>query len=127
MIAAPKNSFIMLVLLGVAIFTYNLGVDIFHALRLEPLPSFEFLYSVIFICGVIWWLRAEVQRSAVTKVYCPGVLVTAAWPFIIPYHLLKTRGVRGLLPLFALIGAFVSAKVLGVLIHVAIYLAFSRY
>jgi hypothetical protein len=121
MIAEQKNSFIMLVLLGAAIFIYNLGVDIFYARGVEPLPAFEFLYSVIVICGVIWWLKAEAQRSPVTQVYCPGVLITAAWPFIIPYHLLKTRGVRGLLPLFALIGAFVLAKILGA----AIYLAFS--
>ena len=121
MISEQKNSFIMLVLLGVAIFIYNLGVDIFYALGVEPLPAFEFLYTVLIVCGVIWWLRAEARRSPVTQVYCPGVLITAAWPFIIPYHLLKTRGVRGLLPLFALIGAFVLAKLLGAVV----YLVFS--
>jgi len=121
MIAERKKSLIMLVLLCVGIFIYNLGLGIFSARGLEPLPTFEFLYSAIFPCGVVWWLRAEIQSSPVTRLYCAGLLVGAAWPIIIPYHLLKTRGVRGLLPLLALIGTFVIAKVLAISIYLALY------
>ena len=121
MIADRKKSLIMLVLLGVGIFIYNLGLGIFSVRGLEPLPTFEFLYSAIFLCGVVWWLRAEIQSSPVTRLYCAGLLVGAAWPIIIPYHLLKTRGVRGLLPLLALIGTFVIAKVLAISIYLALY------
>lgn len=120
MIAEQKNSLIMLVLLGAGIFIYHLGAGILDARGLDPLPSSEFLYSVLIICGTVWWLKAEVKRSPVTQVYCPGVLITAAWPFIIPYHLIKTRGVRGLLPLFALIGTFVFARILATVIHFAL-------
>ena len=41
--------------------------------------------------------------------YCHGLLMSVGWFAIIPYHLLKTRGVRGLLPLLLLIGSFVLA------------------
>jgi len=121
MIAEQKRSLIMLVLLGAAIFIYHLGRGILDALRLDPPPSLEFLYTAIFVCGVVWWLRAEIQSSAVTRLYCAGLLVYTAWPIIIPYHLLKTRGLRGLLPLFALIGTFVSARILATVIYLAVF------
>jgi len=121
MIAEQKRSLIMLVLLGVDIFIYNLGIGIFDAVGLEPLPSFEFLYRAIFICGVVWWLRAEIRSSPATQLYCTGVFAVTAAPFIITYHLLKTRGWRGLLPLSALLGTFVIAKVLAISIYLVLY------
>lgn len=111
----------MLVLLGTGIFIYNLGLGFYYFRGVEPLPAFEFLYSGVFLCGVVWWLRAEVQQTRVTQVYCSGMLMSAAWPILIPYHLLKTRGLRGLLPLFALIGAFAFARVLGAVLYVTLF------
>ena len=102
----------MLVLLGVLVFVYHLGFGIYYALGLEPSPAFEFLYSAAFICAVVWWLRAETKSSPVARIYCEGAVVGFAWVFIIPYHLLKTRGVKGLIPLFALIFTFIASNVL---------------
>lgn len=109
-------SLIMLVLLGVMVFVYHVGLGVYNALGLEPLPAFEFLYTAGFLCGVVWWLRAEARSSPVARTYCAGVVVGFGWIFIIPYHLLKTRGVKGLIPLFALIFTFVAAKVLAVVV-----------
>ena len=111
----------MLVLLGASIFIYHLGRGILDARGLEPPPSLEFLYTAIFVCGVVWWLRAEIQSSTATRLYCAGLLAYTAWPIIIPYHLLKTRGVRGLLPLLALIGTFISARILAAVIYLAVF------
>jgi hypothetical protein len=121
MIAEQKRSLIMLVLLGTLIFVYHLGLGILNDRGLEPLPSVEFLYIAMCYCGVVWWLRAEAKRSAVTQIYCPGLMAITAWPIIIPYHLLKTRGVRGLLPLLALIGTFILARILATVIYLAIF------
>ena len=35
-----------------------------------------------------------------------------AWFFLLPYHLIKSRGTRGLIPLFALIGLWLALQVL---------------
>ena len=110
----------MLVLLGALIFIYHLDLGILKDRGLEPLPALEFLYPAMFYCGVVWWLRAEAKKSPVTQMYCPGLMAITAWPIIIPYHLLKTRGVRGLLPLFALIGTFVFARALATIIYLAV-------
>lgn len=117
MIAERKNSFTMLVLLVVLVFVYHFANGIYFTERIEPLPTFEFLYTAGFLCGVVWWLQAEAKQSAVKSVHCQGLMVGIGWFFIIPYHLLKTRGIRGLLPLLALIGSFLFAYVLAAVVH----------
>ena len=108
----------MLVLLGVLVFVYHFGVGIYYARGLEPLPAFEFLYTAGFLCGVVWWLKAEARGSAVNPVYCSGLLVGIGWLIIIPYHLLKTRGVKGLIPLLALMGSFLVAQLLAAVVYI---------
>jgi hypothetical protein len=71
------------------------------------------------LCGVVWWLQAEAGKSAVKSVHCPGLLVSLGWLIIIPYHLLKTRGARGLLPLLALTGTFLFAYMLAGVVYLA--------
>ena len=102
----------MLVLLFILIFIYNAGAAFYYAQGLETPPLLEFLYDATFVTGVVWWLRAETKRSAITSMYCQGMLVGAGWLIIIPYHLLKTRGVKGFIPLFALVGSFFLAWIL---------------
>ena len=111
----------MLVQLGLLVFVYTLGAGIYAVNGLEPLPTFDFLYRAAFLCGVVWLLRADVKRSAVQPVYCSGLMVSIGWLFIVPYHLLKTRGARGLFPLFALIGCFLAAQVLTAVVYVVLF------
>ena len=108
----------MLILLGVLVFVYHLGRGIYFARGLEPLPTVEFLYTAGFLCGVVWWLRAEATSSPVARTYCEGLLVAIGWIIIIPYHLLKTRGVKGLIPLFALIFTFIASYVLAAVVAI---------
>jgi hypothetical protein len=110
----------MFVLLGILIFVYHFGIGIYSALGLEPLPSFEFLYTAAFLCGVVWWLKAEARTYTVKQVYCLGLLVGIGWIIIIPYHLFKTRGVRGLLPLLALIVSFLAAHLLAIFVYMTL-------
>src|SRR5678816_3601599 len=97
---------------------YHLGVIIYFALGLEPLPTFKFLYHFGFICGIIWFFKAEADRSALARVYCPGVVIGMGWFFLLPYHLLKSRGLRGLIPLFALVGTYLTLQVLAAIVYV---------
>ena len=108
----------MLILLAILIFVYHLGAAFYYARGLEPSPTLEFLYSSAFICGVVWWLRAESRKHPITLVYCPGLLIAVGWLILIPYHLLKARGVRGLIPLLGLIGSFIGAYLLATLLYV---------
>jgi hypothetical protein len=121
MAAERRTSLILLVLLIVLVFVYHIGLSIYFVVGLEPLPTFEFLYTAGFLCGAVWWLRADTLRSPVVSIYCHGLLVGIGWIIVIPYHLLKTRGVRGLIPLLALVGAYVISQIFAA----AVYVAFS--
>ena len=113
-----KTSLTILILLIVLMIVYHAGVIIYFALGLEPLPAFEFLYTFGFLCGVVWFLKAESERSAAAQAYCSGVTIGMAWFFLFPYHLLKSRGARGLIPLFAVVGTYVVLQVLAAIVYV---------
>jgi hypothetical protein len=106
-----------LVLLGILGFVYHFGIGIYSASGLEPSPAFEFLYTAAFLCCVVLWLRAEARLYAVTHAYCLGLLVGVGWVIMIPYHLFKTRGVRGFIPLGALLGSFLVAHILAIFVY----------
>jgi hypothetical protein len=110
----------MLVLLAVLIFVYHFAAAIYNLSGIEPSPVLEFLYIGGFLCAAIWWLRSETRRSAVTPVYCHGMLMNVGWFFILPYHLLKTRGARGLLPLLLLVGSYVASQLAAGVVYVAL-------
>ena len=110
----------MLVLLIVLIFVYTFGAGVYLIYGLEPSPALEFLYQVGFLSGVIWWLQADAGRSEVKRVYCPGVLVSSGWLIMIPYHLIKTRGAKGLIPLVILVGSYVFAQILTMILYLSL-------
>jgi hypothetical protein len=97
-----------------------LGAGIFLIYGLEPSPTVEFLYYAGFLSGSIWWLQADAGRSAVKRVYCPGLLVGSGWLIMIPYHLLKTRGAKGLIPLLALAGSYVIAYIVTMVLYISL-------
>jgi hypothetical protein len=107
----------MLILLTILIFIYNF-VSVFYALSgLEPLPTVELLYIAAFPCGVAWWLRSDTHKSDATRMYCQGLMAYTGAIVIIPYHLLKTRGVKGLLPLLVLAGSYFGSQILAAILY----------
>ena len=108
----------MLLLLSILVFVYHFGLGIYHTLGLEPSPTFEFLETGAFLCGVVWWLKADAQRSSLKQVYCPGLMVGYGWFVIIPYYLFKTRGIRGFIPLLVLMGSVLAAYLCAGIVYV---------
>jgi len=102
----------MLVLLGVLVFVYHLGTGIYIYNNLEPLPTWDFLYQVAFFSGVVWALKADARKSPVQSLYCSGLIISIGWLIVGPYHLLKTRGASGLIPILALMGCLIAAQML---------------
>ena len=107
----------MLVLFAILIFIYNFTASLYALTGVEPLPTVEFLYIAAFPCGAIWWFRRETQQSDLQRVYCHGVLMNVGWFVIIPYHLVKTRGWKGLLPVLALVVTYVLSLVMAAIVY----------
>ncbi|HKP81222.1 MAG TPA: hypothetical protein VJT69_04350 [Pyrinomonadaceae bacterium] len=110
----------MFVLLCTLVFVCHVAFGFYSFHGFEAPPELEFLYRAAFVCAVVWWLRADERRSAVTPMYCQGMLVGIGWLIIIPYHLLKTRGVAGLIPLLALMLSPVAGRIASVFVYLAL-------
>ena len=108
----------MLVLLAILVFVYNFTLTLYLLTGVEPLPTVEFLYFVGFACATVWWLRSETHKSAVSNVYCPGLLMNIGWFVIIPYHLIQTRGWKGLLPVLLLVACYLGSLALGAIVYI---------
>lgn len=114
----PNPSFpIMLVLFAVIIILYSIGGGLYAAHGLEPSAAFDSLYRIGFLCSLIWWLKDDARRHKVKLVYCTGLLVSIAWVILIPYHLFKTRGMKGFVVILVLIGVLIAARVAAVVTY----------
>jgi hypothetical protein len=115
-----RSSLIIVVLFGLLLFVYAVGVGLRRGAGLEPSDTLEMLYRLGFIWVVVWWLRSDVKRSAAQRVYCSGLLVMVGAWIIVPYHLLKTRRAKGLLLLLAWLGMFFVAQLIAVYVGILI-------
>ena len=90
---------------------------IYFASEIEPPSAFSLMYSVGFLWIVGWWLLTDSRKRGIAWVYDIGFFLFIAWPFIMPYYLFKTRRAKGLLPIFAFIGAYIGALGVGMALY----------
>ena len=102
------------------VFLSQFIVTIYSTRQITPPISFELLNPLAFLWLIWWWLKED---SKLTRVKWPidfGMFLYFAWMFLVPYHLFKTRGIKGLWGIFLFIGiliaAWISAAVIAVII-----------
>lgn len=96
-------------------------VTTLYSAREIALPLFfDFLYPFASLWLICWWLREDSRRTGVTWPIDLGMFLYIAWIFILPYHLFRTRGLKGFLGIFSFIGiliaAWVAAAIVGILL-----------
>jgi hypothetical protein len=84
----------------------------------EPPPAFTLLSALGLLWAVGWWLRRDSMKRGVIWVFDMGLFLYIAWPFLMPYYLLKTRGAKGLLVILAFSGIYVGALIAGALLYI---------
>ena len=84
-------------------------------------PVFEFLYSFASTGLICWWIRDDSKRQGVSWPLDLGMFLYSAWPVIVPYHLFKTRGLRGFYGIFAFLGVFAAAYVIGTIMAILLW------
>src|ERR1041384_670634 len=92
----------------------------YSAHQIEPPPLFLLLRWVGFLWVMGWWLRTDSRKCAVASVYDMGFFLYIAWPVVMPYYLLKTRGTKGLLFILAFIGTLVGGVILGLVLSAVV-------
>lgn len=84
---------------------------------IELPASFTLIYIFAFYWIVGWWLRADSSRRGVSLVSDIGLLLTVAWPLVLPYYLSKSRGSKGLLAILYFVATYIGATIIGALFY----------
>jgi hypothetical protein len=92
-------------------FIGNTGSAICAAYAAPAPAGFVVLYWVGIAWGFSWWVLSDCRARRMPTSIDHGWFVFYAWPIAVPYHVLKTRGIRGCGTLLALAGAFLAAYV----------------
>jgi hypothetical protein len=59
------------------------------------------------------WLISDSREHGISWPMDMGMFLYVAWIFVIPYHLFRTRGFSGVVPILMVVFAFMSAWLLG--------------
>ena len=88
--------------------------------QIDPPGAFALLHWAAFLWMVGWWLRTDSRKLGVAFVYDMGFFLSVAWPLVLPYYLVKTRGARGLLAVLGFVGAYLGAAIAGITLSVLV-------
>ena len=87
--------------------------------QLEAPSAYTLLHWVAQLWIIGWWLRTDSRKRGVHWVYDMGLFLGIAWPLVMPYYLLKTRGGKGLLVILGFVGVYIGAAIAGIIVSVA--------
>jgi hypothetical protein len=88
--------------------------------QIEPPGILTIVRWVGLIWLIGWWLRTDSRKRTVPSVYDMGFFLYVAWPIVMPYYLLKTRGAKGMLFILAFVGAYFGAAIIGLALSVLV-------
>ncbi len=72
--------------------------------------------GLLYVIG--YWLLKDSQKRNFKLPYCPGLILSIAWPILLPYYLFKTRGGKAFLTILIFAGAYILTTALGAVIAV---------
>ena len=103
-------SFLKWKLPGILCLTYFAAIQTERGIFLArgtdiPGPSALFDY-VVCACLIGYWFEADSRKTRVLRQWDMGYFLSFGWPFIIPYYLAKTRGMKRAVFLLLQLAAF---------------------
>jgi hypothetical protein len=107
-------------LLYIFVFLTQFAYGAYIGAQLEFPQGITFIFLVGMLWVVGWWLRTDSRRRGVLAVYDLGFFLYLAWPLIMPYYLIRTRGAKGLLVMLGFVVVYVCAAIMGMVLSVAI-------
>jgi hypothetical protein len=101
------------VLLYAFAITSEIGDGFYVVTEGEPPRAFTVASGIGFLWILGWWLYRDSRLRSTPWIYDMGMFLYILWPFIMPYHLIKTRGAWGLLGILGFVGAYIGGLVVG--------------
>src|SRR2546425_13091752 len=71
-------------------------VIVYGILSIEPHPFVRLVAAVAPLIAAISWLRADARARRVELVHDMGLFLWLAWPALLPWYAVRTRGRHGL-------------------------------
>ncbi len=107
---------ILTVLLFVFFAVAQTARGIYLGSGIEPAPAYVMLdfLGVIWILG--WWLGQDLRAQKVARPLDLGMFLMIAWPLVVPYYLIKTRGVRALALIAIFVAVYMTPVILGAIV-----------
>jgi hypothetical protein len=88
--------------------------------QIDPPGGFALLSWLGLLWIIGWWLRTDSRKRRVASIYDMGLFLFIAWPLVLPYYLVKTRGAKGLVAVVAFLGAYMGAAIVGSIVSVLV-------
>lgn len=98
----------------------QIATGIYLASGLEPSAFFTLIYAFGFLWIMGWWLRTDSSKSGVRWVFDMGLFLYVAWPIVLPYYLIKSRGARGLLVILGFVAVYIGTTVIGIILYLSL-------
>ena len=83
--------------------------------------STQSLWGVIFLVLTIVWAVADSETNEFDRPFDFGFLMYIFWPIALPYYLISTRGIEGIILLVGLIGIWLGPWLAGLVAYVYVY------
>jgi hypothetical protein len=95
----------------------QIGHGLYFAASEDAGAGYAVITTIGFIWIMGWWLTTDSRRRGVSAVYDLGLFLYVAWPVVLPYYMIKSRGLKGLLIIVGFLGVYIGATVLGMVIY----------
>lgn len=103
------------VLLWAFVLVIAVAQGAYSATHLEPSGQFALIWRAGLLVAAWNWLEIDSRKRRIHWTWDIGLFLVVAGPFILPYHLWKTRGVKTLLILLVLLCVWVGGFMVGFL------------
>lgn len=95
------------------LFLANTVAGFYGGFSIQRSEAFLFVYTLIFWAALSWWFLDDSKNQGWEWLQSWGIFLYAAGWLIIPYYLLKTRGIKALLIILLLVGFYFGSQTLG--------------
>jgi hypothetical protein len=104
-------------LLYLFVITQQTIAGVYLSSGLEPPPVFTFISAPAYIWILGWWLSQDIRKREMDWLFDMGFFLYLAWPLVLPYHLLRSRGLNGIIVIIGFVAIYVTSFVAGFVLY----------
>lgn len=83
--------------------------------------STQYLWGIIFCIVTIIWVMADSETNNFDKPFDFGFLMYVFWPIALPYYLISTRGIEGIVLFIGFICIWLGPWLAGLVAYLYVY------